>query len=293
MQKLRSIPKSMCAVAAVVALTMLWIVPVASAHSGEFERFNACPSTNPEVSRCIVSQTTGGMTVLGKAALPIVNPVTIQGGITAPNQETGISNFVDAINGVSLSRSPQPVPGGLIGILAGGHPAAINNRAVRLLAERSINRVFATLELAGPSSQIGVNFLSLLSEEGVALKLPIKIHLENPLLGSSCRIASNASPIVLSLTTGTTSPPPPNQPIVGASGEFEIKEEGRILQLTDANLVDNAWSAPRAEHCGGILAPLIDPIINHQLGLPSAAGNNTAVLQSTIDIATPAAVNSQ
>jgi hypothetical protein len=42
--------------------------------------------------------------------------------------------------------------------------------------------------------------------------------------------------------------------------------------------VDNSFSVPTAHGCGGpLLASAIDPIINLKLGLPSAAGKNTAI----------------
>ena len=54
-------------------------------------------------------------------------------------------------------------------------------------------------------------------------------------------------------------------------------------------LVDNAWSAPTATGCGGILSFLVTPIINAQLG-STTAGHNTAILNSELYIAAAAAV---
>ena len=48
--------------------------------------------------------------------------------------------------------------------------------------------------------------------------------------------------------------------------------------------MDNAWSAPGAHGCGGFfLEGLIDPAINAALGLPSAAGHNTAILNGKLE----------
>jgi hypothetical protein len=48
-------------------------------------------------------------------------------------------------------------------------------------------------------------------------------------------------------------------------------------------LVDNAWSAPEADGCGGVLLEgLVDPIVNLSSGLPAAAGKNTAILENTV-----------
>ena len=81
-------------------------------------------------------------------------------------------------------------------------------------------------------------------KENIGLKMPVKVHLENPFLGSKCYVGSDASPITWKLTTGTTPPSKPNEPISGNSGKTEAKEGGRVLQLNGNILVDNNWSAP-------------------------------------------------
>ncbi|HEY5334300.1 MAG TPA: hypothetical protein VIJ21_12205, partial [Solirubrobacterales bacterium] len=88
------------------------------------------------------------------------------------------------------------------------------------------------------------------------------------------------------------SPPAGTAPITGSGGAAEFKEEGTLLQINGADLVENNWSAPTASGCGGAIVELIlDPIINGQIGLPSAAGKNVANLTNTISLATAAAVN--
>jgi hypothetical protein len=266
----------------------------ASAHTGEFAKFDYCPSTNPSVFKCLHAVTNSGEIVLGKKTVPIVNPVTLQGGTSEATEETEfVSNFFGATNGETLSKSPQPVPGGLTGLV---NCKEISSALVRIACEATLENGFtgvnATLELAKPASEIKSSEVNLLFEEGVALKLPVKVHLENPFLGSSCYVGSSSSPIIWNLTTGTTSPPSPNKPIKGTSGEQEFREEFQILRANGVNLVDNAWSAPKASGCGGpIIELLINPIINASVGLPAAAGTNTAILTNTIDIATAEAVN--
>jgi hypothetical protein len=103
-------------------------------------------------------------------------------------------------------------------------------------------------------------------------------------------VGSSGSPITWNLTSGTTSPPGPNKPISGAPGEGEFLEGGRIIQLNNSKIVDNAWSAPQATGCGGILSFLVTPIINSQLG-STTAGNNTAILIGTTSTAAAVTVN--
>jgi hypothetical protein len=264
---------------------------VASAHTGIWAKFNQCPTTAPNVFKCLYSVTKGGEIVLGKKTTPIVNPVTLQGGYSEENEETGNSTFTAAANGETLSKTPQPVPGGLLGIV----PPESSPPLVKLLSkyffENSITGVNATLELAKPASEIVVNEFNLTTGNGTALKLPVKVHLENPFLGSSCYVGSSSSPIILNLTTGGTSPNPPNKPIHGKPGFVELKEESEIVELTENELVENNWSAPAATGCGGVISFLVDPVIDSMLGLPAAAGSNTAILKNTIDVATKGAVN--
>lgn len=275
-------------IAAVVAVCCF--AASASAHTGEWAKFNYCPSTTSGVFKCMKAVTSSGEIVLGKKTVPIVNAVTLQGGYTEPNEAT-ISKFVGATNGETLSKTAQPVPGGLLGIVPPESSPPLVKALSKFFFENSLTGVNATLELAKPASEIEVGELNLIFQEGVALKLPVKVHLENPFLGKTCYIGSSSSPLIWNLTTGTTSPPSPNKPISGIGGTLEFKEEAQIAHLTGTKLVDNAWSAPTASGCGGILSFLVNPIINSQLGLPAAAGKNTSILQNTIDIALAEAVN--
>jgi hypothetical protein len=121
----------------------------------------------------------------------------------------------------------------------------------------------------------------------------VKVHLENPLLGSTCYIGSSSNPLIWNLTTGVTKPPAGVEPLKGSSGKLEFLENNEIAEFQNVKLVDNAWSAPGATGCGGFGVELIlDPIINASVGVPSAAGKNVANLESTrISIATAFSVN--
>jgi hypothetical protein len=270
---------------AVVALSAVGFTSSASAFSGEWARFNNCPTSNTEVFKCIQSITNGGKVVLGKKTVPIVNPVTLQGGFKAAvENEAGerFSQFVAAAKGDTLSKTPQPVPGGLAGLVPPEMSPPIVKEAFAFFFENGLTGVNSTLELAKPASEISISQNNLAFEEGVALKLPVKVHLENPALGSNCYVGSSSTPIMWNLTTGSTTPPAGTAPIHGSGGTLSFLEEAQILRLTGSELVDNAWSAPGATGCGGFLIELlVNPIINATVGLPSAAGKNVAALAST------------
>jgi len=279
--------------AAMVVAAMMGLPAIASAHEGEFAKFDNCPSTNPEVKKCITSIVESGEFVLGNKKVPIVNPVTLQGGYGAINFETKFSKFFGATNGVTLSKSPQPVPGGLAGFI---NCKEVTNFILRTscewVFENGLTGVNSTLELAQGPEAIKISELNLVFAKGTALQLPVKAHLENPLLGANCYVGSATDPIILNLTTGTTAPPPPNEPITGSVGKGEFLEGGQIGKINGLKIVDNAWSAPGATGCGGpIIELLLNPIVNASSGLPSPAGKNTAIQVATSYSASTKAVN--
>jgi hypothetical protein len=258
--------------------------------TGEYTKYEQCPISNVEVIKCLYSVTESGEVVLGSKKVPIEKPVVVQGGIGVAVK--GVSPFFGASNGVTISKTPQAVPGGLAGLI---NCKAIKEPFIRfaceLTFENGVTGLSSTLELAGSASGIKISESHLISKTGVALSLPVKFHLENPFLGSECYVGSNSSPIAWELTTGTTSPPPPNEAIQGAGGTATFLEEGRIIQIKGTKLVENAWSAPGVHGCGGFLVELVlDPIINAAAGLPAAAGHNTAILNNTLNVASAAAV---
>jgi hypothetical protein len=271
-----------------VALAALGLAGSAQAKLvGNFTRFAQCPYANLEVKKCILATTEGGEVVLGKKVVPITKPVVLQGG--AGKQVEGIAPFFAASNGITLSKAPQNVPGGLLGIVPDASSPFLVKALIKFFLENSLTGVNSTLELAKPASEIRISENNLAAQEGVALKMPVMVHLENPFLGKNCFVGSSASPITWNLTTGTTAPPAPNKPISGKAGFIEFLEEGSIAFGKEAVLVDNAWSAPTASGCGGIISFLVTPIINAQLGT-TTAGNNTAILKNSLYIAAAAAV---
>jgi hypothetical protein len=279
------------ALAALVALALPAASASAAPHSptGDFAPFADCPLSKSPFF-CMRADTTSGFVTTGAKTVPIVNPTILQGGLNI-NFETGAATFIGAEDGNTLTKVPQPVPGGLLGITAPTWWPSI----LRDLFNETINNGFtgvtATLELAGSASSIKVNTENLINSEGTALSMPVKVKLGNPFLGSSCYIGSNSNPITLNLTTGTTSPPPPNTPITGKLGNLTPSGEGAIITFSPQKLVDNAFAVPGANGCGGFLFSwAVDPFVNSIVGVPSPAGTNTAVLEGKLALASAEAV---
>jgi len=280
------------------ALLLAMMIPATAANAaltGEYARFATCPDVNAAVDGCVYAETTSGTFKMGAKSVPLVKPVILKGGFESSDDSIfGNLTFVAPTDGVTLSKAPQPVPGGLTGIVAPSWwPSLLRN-----LFNETINNGFtgvtATVELAGPASSVKFDALAELIGSGTALAMPVKVKLDNPFLGNNCYIGSNSNPIKLNLTTGTTSPPPPNTSISGSPGEFVAIEEGAIVATKNNRLVDNSFAAPGANGCGGILFSwAVDPFVNSIVGVPSAAGTNTAILEGSTYIADANAVRTR
>jgi len=279
----RALVVTMALIVSLVGLGAVSSPVLAKQPTGDFAVFKQCPRFATGVNVCLYSQITGGVTTLNKLSVPIVNPVTLQFGI-AIDPETEAETVVGALNGETLSPTPQPVPGGLSSLIDcneikdKGLWGGLRRRTCKAILDNHwFTAVNETTELARPASEIYVNKSNEEALEGTALGLPVRIHLENPLLGRDCYIGSSANPIVFNLTVGTTSPPPPNEPITGKFGLISPKDEFEFIEITGHVQVDNAFSAPEATGCGGHFASLINPMINNKIGLPAPAGYNTII----------------
>ncbi len=271
-----------------LALAAIGLTGTAQAKlTGEFTKFQYCPWTNETVKKCMWANTEGGEVKLGNKTVTIENDVLLQGGLGAVNTETKIAKFFAPTGGKpALAPVKQKVPGGLLGIVPSASSPWLVKRLILFFTDNALTSLYSTLELAGSATAIEVSESFIARKENVGLKMPVKVHLENPFLGSSCFVGSSSSPITWKLTSGTTSSP---NPITGSSGVTKALEGGRILQLNGNILVDNTWSAPKATGCGGLLGFLVNPIVNSQLGT-TTAGNNSAKLENTVNTATTTAV---
>ena len=229
---------------------------VAGPASAAFPNLTGCPREAVNFFVCInVQNTTGNLNIKG-FNVPLGASLEIRGGL---REDAGQFNFVPARGTNGFISQPVAVPGGLLGIewIPG-------------------TSVLAITELAGAPEDIVFHF------EEFGLTVPVKVRLENLLLGMNCHIGTDSSPVVLNLITGTTSPPAPNRPISGRVGTFgSITPE--LLTLTGNVNVDNAFAVPGASRCGLGLG-LINTLVNAKLRLPSAAGNNSIEVTNNIAI---------
>ncbi len=248
-------PRYRAAVAAVVAAMAVMIG--AGAAQAAFPDFTGCTSRTPETGVCVdIQQRSGNLNING-FNVPLHETLEIRGTLIPNGTERPL--FQAPAGSTGFIGRTERVPGGLLGIewIPG-------------------TTVLAITELAGSPSAIRLNLQDL------SVQLPVKVRLVNVLLGMDCHIGNNSRPVRLTLITGTTSPPAPNRPIsgrVGTSGEIP----GGFSVVGNTH-VENAFAVPGATECGLGLG-LINSLVNLKLGLPSAAGKNSIVLNSDVAIA--------
>jgi hypothetical protein len=238
--------------------------PVANAEkpNAGYEQFAGCPNPfteNSKVKTCVRSDIVGGKFKMGNKEVPIEKTITLTGGIE--NLFAPSPVFFNSEGG--LTKVKQKVPGGVIGLTG-------LTWLFEFLGSEALT-LYATAELAGTPVIAGTQFAAL----------PLKVHLENAVLGSKCYIGSTTEPIKLNLTTGTTAPPPPNKPITGKNPTITFEPVREITIAKGGTYVDNSFAAPGANGCVltlfGFIPISINGLVNTASGLPSPAGTNEAV----------------
>src|SRR5262249_51782334 len=121
-----------------------------------------------------------------------------------------------------------------------------------------------------------LNTGNLLAESGTALGLPAKIHLENAILGSNCYIGSDKAPVQINFTSGT------DGTLKGSKGTVSFNKEFTIITLSGGKLVNNSFTAPATNGCGGIFSFFVGPLVDSIIGVPAGKGVNSASLEGVI-----------
>jgi hypothetical protein len=238
--------------ALMAAASLVAAVPAAATQGTlppSLKKFIHCPVSNPAVTACLLASTTGTFKI-NSTTINLTKPATLSLGLIA-NPDGSVTAVLPTDGSPGLIAPPTALPGlpGLLGVTA--QPQLVG--------------VLPTVSLS-----------NLFTRSGAAVVLPIDVLLGgNVLLGSNCTVGDPSNQIVLNLTTGTTNPPPPNQPITGAVGTVHGARNG-VITIKGQTLVDNAFAVPGASNCG--LFGVLDPVMDAAQGLPSAAGSNTAIL---------------
>ena len=215
----------------------------------------------------------------GNVTVPLKQTITLRGGIgfTEEGEETKETWF-----GAVGAATIEPVAQAARPLYKDVNPALLSpselNRYNYYVKVSKETKVTATVELAGPASSITVNVANLLSETGTAFAFPVKLKLSNPYFGDSCYVGSDASPILVDFTTGTSGE------LRGKNGSMLASGHNGILTVFTDTLVNGTFASPGVEGCG--VGGGADAAIDSALGLPSPAGANTTVLNGTLKLST-------
>jgi hypothetical protein len=260
---------------------------------GVYAGYTNCPLNNPlmhevmangvgsdggGLAACILGQATGGSITIGKITTPVTSPVTVQFGIYVPPEGAGCpagtagtcpgtffpTPVVPPLSGTDaiLSTGPDLIPGTLTSIL--GCPSSnpvVQNICTQAAANPADNQVYAQAEESGNLQQFNLfNWTQ-----------PVKFVLENPLLGSSCSIGTDAFPVFLH----------PNLSVGPGGGLTVVNDPAgnpyvEQLVINGAIASDTTFTAPGVTGCGpgGVNNVFVDEALDAGAGLPAATGNS-------------------
>ena len=275
----RVVPSVRLAVAGALIYAGVVAAPAMAASypppGGIYAPFTDCPIKNRimrqsppgDATGCIASVSTSGTFTINGIPVAITHPVIVQFGVwsdlSSGNQVLQPVPVRD--KNKALISEPEVIPNGLLVLVcSSGDPA------VAELCQKAVDKGQTDLS-------VQVKFVGPISDFGLTtFTLPVKISLENPLLGK-CSIGSNSDPVVLhpAITSGTVAFMPDPDPV-----RFPNTV---VLAIQDAVATDDTFSVPVATGCGP--KGVANASINSFLGLPSPSGNNHLVLNGTSSFA--------
>jgi hypothetical protein len=270
-------------VAALTALGTLASVGGATAAdptlNGQWAPFTRCPVDAAamlaadgfdKTPQCVVSTSASGSIKLGKTTV-VTGRTNLQFGVV--QNADGTSTVVAPPSGALVADSAT-VPGGLLGLMCPSDIPVITG-ICQTLSDAKLNKITATMESVG--APYAFDQTAGVLKDMPIIALPVRIHLQNPLLGDKCYIGSASAPILLR-------PKNLDYPAFGMSffqGDGTLDEAGEMsrIDLTGAPQNDSSFAVPAASGCG-LNIGLINAAVNAKTGLPSAAGNNSLTLNS-------------
>ncbi|MEU0132789.1 hypothetical protein ABZ172_01930 [Streptomyces sp. NPDC006296] len=287
---MRTVPKTWTKAAGAVAASAALVVPLtatpagaataAAQLNGAWAPFDRCPVDAPamlatdgdvDVPLCVTSTSPNGTIKLGNTTAT-TGSTNLQFGVVQHPAE-GTYTVVPPAAG-SLVSGKTTIPGGLLGLMCPSNVPVVS-AVCGQITDATLNKVTATVESAGTPTEF-----SLVAgiSSGPIVKLPVRIRLENPLLGSNCYLGSTSTPVVL--RPGNLSAPGFSAARFNGDGSAN-PDEGSLIQiaLSGAAQGDSAFSVPKASGCG--LAGALSWAIDLKVGLPAAAGTNNLVLNDT------------
>jgi hypothetical protein len=141
--------------------------------------------------------------------------------------------------------------------------------------------VTATVELAAPATAIQLNPQSPPRKKGRPCTAG-EDEAGQPLPRQELLHRLKLEPGEHRIHYGTDGAAAAQQSMRGAVGTISTNETQSLITISGGRLVNNSFAASGANGCGGIFSFLIDPFVDSIVGVPSAAGHNTAILEGKI-----------
>jgi hypothetical protein len=256
--------------------------------NGDWASFNRCPVDNPTMLAA-----TGEATVALCLSVASPNGSLKIGNLTAPTKGTdlqiglvedgeGSLGVVAPENGAVLDESIE-VPNGLQGLICPAHGRLAwqvcrkhhDGRGNRDNEDSSeLNNVTLSIVSAGEPSNF--NLGAGLQLNLPLISLPVKLHLQNRLLGENCYIGSDAEPIVIQPENTTA----PEAAFEAFDGNGTPDPSGPMILIKINNSQgSSSFTVPAASGCG--FQGIFDDAINRNVGLPSPAGSNNVVFNES------------
>ncbi|GAA1360903.1 hypothetical protein [Streptomyces beijiangensis] len=266
------------ALGAFTALSTVMAMGTATAQTqlnGVWGSFTRCPVDHPtmlaadgmtDTALCVSSHSASGVIKLGNTTVPTGASDLQIGVVTHPD---GGSTLVSPAGGALVADSAT-LPGGLLGLMCPSNVPVVSG-VCKSITNATLNKVTATIESVNSPSDFQLLAGTTTGEPIVTL--PVRIHLQNPLLGDKCYIGSAAKPIVLKPQNVTQ--PEASTEAFDANGTSNPDGVMGRINLTGANQGDSTFTVPGASGCG---AGLLDWAVNLKTGLPAASGKNSVAL---------------
>ncbi len=250
-----------------------------STPAGHWAAFDRCPVDDPSMlaadgaelaALCLASSSESGTMTIGEKTVPTAG-TNLQFGLLGD----GVSYASVSPEGAGIRAEPVTVPGGLLNLVCPSDIPVLTSLCEKA-ADSRLNRVVATVEPAGVPTDF--NLTAGLGVGQPIVTLPVKIRLDNPLLGSRCYIGSEADPILL--RPRNASQPALTLTRYAPDGTTQAGGPMSNIELSGADQVDDSFAVPEADGCGFL--GTLDWAVNAQLGLPSPEGANSLLLDDAV-----------
>ncbi|WP_394434603.1 hypothetical protein [Streptomyces sp. SGAir0957] len=248
--------------------------------NGNWAPFNRCPVDNAAMlgadgithqATCISSSSASGVIKIGSSVVP-TGKTDLQVGVVTHDDGT---NTVIAPAGGALVADPANLPGGLLGLMCPSDIPVVSAVCGKI-TDSTVNKVVATVESVGTPSDF--QLLAGVSEGQPIISIPVRIHLQNPLIGNNCYIGTKSAPVIL--RPGNAALPTVGAESSAANGTPDETGPVGRLALTGANQQDTTFAAPGASGCGPLGLGAFNWAVNLKSALPAASGTNSLTLNS-------------